>query len=54
MHLCPLRDELSFVDSHEQARLTRTWIMKKFCAPHGEFIHAGNVLKRRLAAGPAR
>src|SRR5687768_1265450 len=49
-----VRDELSLADSHEQARLTRTWIIEKFRAPHGEFIHAGNVLKRRLAASPTQ
>lgn len=47
-------NELSCGDAHEQARITRPRIMEKFRAANRELIHAGNVLKWRLAAGPAQ
>jgi len=50
--LLAVRNELSCADAHKQGRITRTWIMKKFGSSHRELIHASDVLKRRLPAGP--
>ena len=48
--LLSVRNELPFADAHEQACICRARIMKKFRSSHRELIHAGDVLKRRLAA----
>src|SRR5215467_4313509 len=50
--LLAVRNELPFIDAHEQGRITRTWIMKKFGSSHRKLIHASDVLKRRLPASP--